>query len=233
MRFVRIKTKEHTLLVQKRVWGKTGINPGTPRAVAPLCAPLYNGGRCQWNIRDNIVTKQQYAEQRNASFRTKVGRVSDSRPTRTLGRIEEYAYISLPVQLSSSDLSDFVRLVRLLSDMSDTVRLLSDLSEIPGPAQTSRTGHSDGCLVRLVRLTVETYKIKNPQNTGFPKILGPYGPKTSCFPRFEVLDLKASKRGISWSPTVFWDPVTTFFADRITKIWIMHSIQNVEISRKH
>ena len=92
---------------------------------------------------------------RNASFRTKVGRVSDSRPTRTLGRIEEYAYISLPVQLSLPDLSDFVRLVRLLSDMSDmsdTVRLLSDLSEIPGPAQTSRTGHSDGCPVRLVRL---------------------------------------------------------------------------------
>ena len=82
---------------------------------------------------------------RNASFRTKVGRVSDSRPTRTLGRIEEYAYISLTVQLSLPDLSDFVRLVRLLSDMSDmsdTVRLLSDLSEIPGPAQTSRTGHS-------------------------------------------------------------------------------------------
>ena len=92
---------------------------------------------------------------RNASFRTKVGQVSDSRPTRTLGRIEEYAYISLPVKLSLSDLSDFVRLVRLLSDMfdmSDTVRLLSDLSEIPGPAQTSRTGHSDGCPVRLVRL---------------------------------------------------------------------------------
>ena len=62
MRFVRIKTKEHTLRVQKRVRDKTGIDPGTLGATAPLSAPLYNGGGRFRNIRDNIVTEQQYAE---------------------------------------------------------------------------------------------------------------------------------------------------------------------------
>ena len=31
-------------------------------------------------------------------------------------------------------------------------------------------------------------------------------------------------------PTVFWDPATTFFADRTIKIWMMRWIQNVKIT---
>ena len=88
--------------------------------------------------------------------RTSFGQLSDS-DTRTDWRIcvhFPFPYpcsFPYPTCLTLSDLSD-VRLLSNMSDMSDTVRLLSDLSETPGPAETSRTGHSDGCPVRLVRL---------------------------------------------------------------------------------
>ena len=56
------------------------------------------------------------------------------------------------------------------------------MEKLPTPDQKYvRVYAHVGVYVSTGTVTVETYKIKDPQNTGFPKILGPFGPKTSYF----------------------------------------------------